>query len=165
MKAFSLARQAIFLQFEAARAASTDYPTEAEFPIEAANRRFKRPDSGPWGRLVLTFGERNPIAVGGNAGKQNLNRTAFVLGLQIFLPEHTGEKEAYEIAGQIMGALDYETTSILDFPITTRVDCFFETSSFIAVGKVTGGESGPAGTEQFNATISGHFDDVLTDVP
>jgi len=166
MKAFSLARSTILSRFEASRALSADYPTDTEFPIEAPNRRFQKPTSGPWGRITVQFGERNQISIGGGAGSGNRKRTAFVLTLQIFVPEHKGEKEAFEIAEQVMGSLDVQSIAAVDIPVTTRIDLFFGTVSFTPVGNVGGGEDeGAAGTAQFNATISGHFDDILTSTP
>jgi hypothetical protein len=163
MKAFTLARERILTKFEEARASSADYPTDAEFPIEAPNRRFKKPASGPWGRLTLQFGERVQVSIGGSLGRKNRRRTPFVLTLQIFVPENAGESVAYDIAEQIMGPLDVVTDGVLTIVPgnSWRVDTIFETSSLIQVGKAAGDDDeGAAGVSQLNASISGHFDDI-----
>jgi hypothetical protein len=161
MKAFSLARQSIFGSFDTARASSADYSTEALFPIEGRNRRGKRPTSGPWGRITLGFGTRNAVSIGGASGANNRKRTPFVLTLQIFVPEHEGEAAAFLIAEQIMGPLDLLASNLTDIPSTTRLSVNFQTASFEPVGKVGGEDEGASGTEQFNSSISGHFDDLL----
>lgn len=158
MNPLSTARTAILELFETARANSATYPTDAEFPIEIRNRRFKKPASGPWGRLTLTFGSRIPISVGGSGGKANLRRTPFILTLQIFVPEHDGEKVAFNIADEILGGMDFE--SDLRSSGGTKVHTICETATLNAVGKAAGDDDeGAAGMEQFNAVLPGHFDD------
>lgn len=72
-------------------------------PVEHENLRFQQPSSGPWGRLTLVTGDTEPAAIGSGAGR--LERTAFVLFLQIFMPENTGTKIARQ-AADVMRSLD-----------------------------------------------------------
>lgn len=72
-------------------------------PVEHENQRFTQPATGPWGRLTLVTGETEPAAIGNGQGR--LERTPFVLFLQVFMPENTGTKVARQ-AADIMRALD-----------------------------------------------------------
>lgn len=65
----------------------------ASMPVEQDNLPFKQPKGQPWGRLSILQGETSKVALG-----PPMNRTPFVLQLQVFLPEHTGTRTATKAA-------------------------------------------------------------------
>lgn len=150
MSSLSDIRESILTKFAEALAASST----PNLPVEAPNRRFKRPTSGAWGRVTINFGTRNPAALG-SAG-QKLNRTAFVLVLQVFVPENDGEKIAFEIVDDVIGRLDYGTRIATNATTSRRSNVQFNSSSILTVGRAgTDDDKGQAGLFQVNGSVDG----------
>ncbi len=77
-------------------------------PIEHENHRFKAPTDTPWGRLTLTRGDTSKVSLGGPTVK--IERTPFILNLQVFIPENQGTRAA-DNAADAMAALNDFTAS------------------------------------------------------
>lgn len=60
-------------------------------PVEFDNMKFKQPDAATWGRLTLTRGDSTQIALGGPGIA--VERTPFILNLQVFIPENQGTRD------------------------------------------------------------------------
>lgn len=122
--------------------AAWNSPSPGLFPVEFENLKFKRPTSGPWGRLSINPGETTPIAPGTKD-----SRTPFILVLQVFIPENGGTLPAYR-AADVLKTLNHHVASVGD-PVTTVVH-------FYSVGiNQAPKEDGLTG---FNVTIPGYFD-------
>lgn len=115
----------------------------ATLPTEYENRRFKRPDAGPWGRLTLRKAQSTPRNIGDGL---RVERTPFVLYLQIFIPEGEGTRVA-EQAHDRLKILNYQAT------YTPGCAVFLEVASMEAVPEPAG-----SGFVSFNCSIPGHYD-------
>ncbi len=123
-----------------------DASSVADLPVEFQNQPFKRPQNVPWGRYTLLPGETEPAALGAEGLK--MERTPFVLIVQVFHPEDTGTRKAYQ-ASDAMRGLNYSRHR-QDYP-----------GGFVVVNFNTSGLTpGVAedGLDAFNVTISGHWD-------
>lgn len=119
-------------------------PLSASIPVEHQNHRFARPTAGAWGRLSLATGETSPASIGTGAGA--LERTPFILTLQVFLPENTGTRLA-AMAADAMRSMN--RMSINKDGLTLNFD---------TVSLAPAPNPGNTGLEAFNATISGQYD-------
>lgn len=92
-------------------------------PVEHENMKFKPPTDAPWGRLTLTRGDSSQMALGGPAVQ--VERTPFILNLQIFIPENQGTR-ARDQAADAMKKLN--KTSDSSFASSSLVVNFHTTS-------------------------------------
>lgn len=130
------ARATILREFEIARKAGA----AAGLPIRYPNHRFDPPEAAPWLAVSLQTGETNPISL----GPRGRDRTAFVLVVQVFLPEQTGTLQAYRVADDI-AALNRK--SVHEAPLTIH----FRTATILPMPPENG-------WGRFNVTINGQYD-------
>ena len=125
---------------------STATPTIAAALIEIENQPFSQPSGQTWYRLTFRPGDTNRASLGGDKA---MNRTVFLLILQVFIPEQGGTKEAYQ-AADVMSGLDGRQIS------QEGLTVHFQTAGLSkgAIPKTTPG----SGWEAFNVTIAGHYD-------
>jgi len=122
---------------------------EAITAVEWPGMRFEQPKAQPWYRVGIQAGQAQPAAL----GPQKLNRTPFVVFLQIFLPIENalGNAAAYEAADAI-GALNNTNQTRTDGTSGTRADVKFRVAS--APNFV-----GKDGTFiQYNVELPGYYD-------
>lgn len=113
-------------------------------PVEHENLRFQQPSTGPWGRLTLVTGDTEPAAIGTGAGR--LERTPFVLFMQVFMPENTGTKIARQ-AADAMRALDR---------MSIQKDAL--TVNFRTAGLTPAPNPSNTGLVAYNVQIAGQYD-------
>jgi hypothetical protein len=118
--------------------------TLSSIPVEHANQRFQQPKNGPWGRLTLQTGKTTPAAIGGQMGK--LDRTPFILSLQMFLPENSGTSIAQQ-AADCLKLLDRATINHDNLAIN------FDTAGYEAAPNPAN-----TGIVAYNCEISGFYD-------
>ena len=117
--------------------------------VEWPSLRFKQPTRSQWYRVTIQQGQANAAAL----GPQKLNRTPFVVFLQVFIPieNETGDAAAYT-AADALGALNNTDATRTDGPTGTRARVTFRVTSAPSF-------SGKDGSfEQHNITLPGYYD-------
>lgn len=92
----------------------------ASMKIEHENHRFKAPDDAPWGRLTLAKGATTQISLGGKGTR--VDRTPFVLNLQVFIPENKGTRvadDAFDVMNKLNGQTVQEGTLTVNLQTAT----------------------------------------------
>ena len=84
----------------------TGAPAAAPFPVRYPNRPFKEPRGAVWGSFSIQLASTEFSALG-----KNEERTMGVLYLQVFCPEESGTKAAYEARDIVAAALMGQTIS------------------------------------------------------
>jgi len=143
-------RKAIMGSLEAAINAN-GYSTE---DIEWPNHKGpSQAHEARWWRISLQTGQTTPSSIGGAGQRRTL--TPFILRIQLFLPEETGTKAAYDIVTQLgMGSqgMNYLQASSTDATITPnqKAVASFETWGLTPIGVTEG-------FAQFNLSIAGRL--------
>ncbi len=82
------------------------------FPIEYEGNPLKSPPT-VWGRLTVLPGDSIPLAIGLTS-----TRTAYVLVLQVFIPEKGGTTPATKAADKLAAALNLRTLKFSNSVVT-----------------------------------------------
>tara|TARA_R110000803_G_scaffold209965_3_gene280589 strand:- start:17944 stop:18405 length:462 start_codon:yes stop_codon:yes gene_type:complete len=137
------ARKEIISQVKAALDA------ESITAVEWPSMRFEQPEGLPWYRVTIQQGQSNPAAL----GPQKLNRSPFVIFLQVFLPIEnlTGDSAAY-VAADALGSLNNTDATRTDGPTGTRAAVKFRVTSAPSFVTKDGA------FEQHNVTLPGYYD-------
>lgn len=115
--------------------------------IEWPNLRFKQPETGPWWRVTILFGESQPAAL----GPQKLNRTPFSVVVQVFMPTGTGVTASDTTADEL-GQWNNTTNKATDPASGTVAHVKFRVASAPVFVQAADG------FEQYNVTLPGYFD-------
>jgi Bacteriophage related domain of unknown function len=89
-------------------------------PIEHENHRFKAPDDAPYGRLTLAKGNTTQMTLGGKGTR--VDRTPFILNLQVFIPENKGTRiadQAFDAMTLLNGQCTHEENLTVNLQAAT----------------------------------------------